>query len=100
MTGTLQERPALATEFYGLVEPGQPRELLDFLIDHPDQRFDSETLQTALQFPRHKDVALAAWSVGESAAALGLARPWTEGQLGYLMTADTATLMSRARAGK
>lgn len=100
MTGTLQERPALATEFYGLVEPGQPRELLDFLIDHPDQRFDSETLQTALQFPRHKDVALAAWSVGESAAALGLARPWTEGQLGYLMTADTATLMARARAGK
>lgn len=100
MTGTLQERPALATEFYGLVEPGQPRELLDFLIDHPDQRFDSETLQTALQFSRHKDVALAAWSVGESAAALGLARPWTEGQLGYLMTADTATLMARARAGK
>lgn len=99
MTGTLQERPALATEFYGLVEPGQPRELLDFLIDHPGERFDSETLQAALRFPQHKDVALAAYSIGESAAALELERPWTEGQLGYQMSTETAVLLARARAG-
>lgn len=99
MTDTLSESLVQATEFYGLVEPGQPREMLDFLIDHPDQRFDSEALQTALQFPRHKDVALAAYSVGESAAALGLQRPWSEGQLGYQMTGETAKLLARARAG-
>ncbi len=100
MTDTLNGSVVRATEFYGLVEPGQPRELLDFLIDHPGERLDSETLQAALQFPRHKDVALAAYSVGESAAALGLARPWTEGQLGYQMSAETAHLLARARVGK
>ena len=90
---------ALATELYGLVAPGQPRELLDYLIDHPDVQIDSEALQTALQFPQHKDVALAAYSIGESAAALGLERPWTEGQRGYVMSADTAALLSQARSG-
>lgn len=100
MTGTLQELPALATEFYGLVEPGQPRQLLDYLIDHPDEQVDSEALQAALQFPRHKDVALAAYSIGESAAALGLERPWIESQLGYRMSAETAALLASARAGR
>ncbi len=97
MNDTLNGSVVRATELYGLVAPGQPRELLDFLIDHPDQRFDSEALQAALQFPRHKDVALAAYSIGESAAALGLERPWTEGQLGYEMSAETAALLARAR---
>jgi hypothetical protein len=91
---------ALATEFYGLVDPGQPRQMLDYLIDHPDTRVDSSALQTALDFPNHKDVALAAYSIGETAAALGLKRPWTEGQLGYQMPAATAALLSQARAGK
>ena len=96
MTETLTSNRA--TELYGLVEPGQPRELLDYLIDHPDVQIDSEGLQTALQFPQHKDVALAAYSIGESAAALGLKRPWTEGQKGYLMNAETASLLAQARA--
>lgn len=98
MPNTLLDKPIAATEFYALVETGQPRTLLDFLIDHPDERFDSETLQTALHFPQHKDVALAAWSIGESAATIGLARPWTEGQLGYLMTAETAAVLAKARS--
>ncbi len=89
----------LATQLYGLVDPGQPRQLLDYLIDHPDTKMNAEALQAALQFPRHKDVALAAYSIGESAAALGLARPWTEGQTGYVMNAETATLLAQARAG-
>lgn len=99
MANTLQDQPTLAIQFYGLVDPGQPRQLLDYLIDHPDQRFNSEALQAALQFPQHKDVALAAYSIGETAAALGLKRPWTEGQLGYQMSAETATLLTQARAG-
>jgi hypothetical protein len=90
---------ALATQLYGLVAAGQPRQLLDYLIDHPDTRMNAEALQAALQFPQHKDVALAAYSIGESAAALGLKRPWTEGQLGYMMNAETAALLSRARSG-
>jgi hypothetical protein len=100
MAETLSENPTLAAQFYGLVDPGQPRQLLDYLIDHPDQRFNAEALQAALQFSQHKDVALAAYSIGETAAALGLKRPWTEGQLGYLMTAETAALLSQARAGR
>jgi hypothetical protein len=94
---SLVDKPKLATELYGLIGPGQPRQLLDYLIDHPDTRIDSEALQAALQFPQHKDVALAAYSIGESAAALGLSRPWTEGQLGYLMPSEIATLLAHAR---
>jgi hypothetical protein len=96
-TESLVEKPKLAPEFYGLVEPGQPRQMLDYLIDHPDAQIDSEALQNALQFPQHKDVALAAYSIGESAAALGLQRPWTEGQLGYRMPSEIATLLAHAR---
>jgi hypothetical protein len=92
------EKPKLATEFYGLVDPGQPRQMLDYLIDHPDTRIDSSALQAALSFPNHKDVALAAYSIGETAAALGLKRPWTEGQLGYQMSVETAALLAQARA--
>ena len=88
----------LATQLYGLVDAGQPRQLLDYLIDHPGVQIDSEALQSALQFPQHKDVALAAYSIGESAAALGLQRPWTEGQRGYLMSPETASLLAQARA--
>jgi hypothetical protein len=90
----------LATQLYGLVDAGQPRQLLDYLIDHPDVRIDSTALQAALQFPQHKDVALAAYSIGQSAAALGLKRPWTEGQTGYEMNAETAALLAQARSGK
>ena len=98
MPDALQEKPMLAPEFYRLVELGRPRQLLDFLIDHPDERFDSEALQQALRFPQHKDVALAAYSIGESAAAVGLKRPWSEGQLGYMMTAETAAMLAHARS--
>jgi hypothetical protein len=93
------DTPILATEFYGLVDPGQPRQLLDYLIDHPETKMNAEALQEALQFPQHKDVALAAYSIGETAAALGLKRPWTEGQTGYVMNAETAALLAQARAG-
>ena len=96
-TDSLVEKPTLATEFYGLVAAGQPRQLLDYLIDHPDKQIDSEALQEALGFPQHKDVALAAYSIGESAASLGLDRPWKEGHLGYLMPSEIASLLKHAR---
>ena len=66
------------------------RAFIDFLIEHPDQQFDSERMQQALSFAEHKQVALAAYEIGELAKSLGLARPWSEGQKGYLMTATTA----------
>lgn len=96
-TESLVEKPILAPELYGLVTAGQPRQLLDYLIDHPDVQIDSEALQTELQFPQHKDVALAAYSIGESAASLGLDRPWKEGQKGYLMSSEIASLLKHAR---
>lgn len=97
MNTITRENPALAAQFYGLITPGQPQQFLDFLIDHPGERFDSEVLQRELQFPQHKDVALAAYSIGESAAALGLDRPWTEGQLGYQMSPEIAESLANAR---
>jgi hypothetical protein len=100
MADTLRDKPTLAAQFYGLVVDGQPRQFLDYLIDHPDVRTDSSVLQEALGFPQHKDVGLAAYSVGETAASLGLERPWTESQLGYVMDAETAALLVQARAGK
>ena len=88
----------IVTGLYRSVEPGNARAFLDFLIDHPDQQFDSDRLQHELSFAEHKQVALAAYAIGELAENLGLSRPWTEGQKGYAMTAATARLFDQARS--
>ncbi len=79
MNKKVLDTPTLATQFYGLVDSGQPRQLLDYLIDHPETKMNAEALQEALQFPQHKDVALAAYSIGETAAALGLKQTFNLG---------------------
>jgi hypothetical protein len=80
-----------------MIEDRNARAFIDFLIDHPDEMIDSDDLQREIGFAEHKHVALAAYSIGETGAALGLKRPWTETQRGYLMTAEQADLLRRAR---
>ena len=89
--------PDLAQTLYRGIEDRNALVFLDFLIDHPDEQFTSEQIQQELSLPEHKQVALAAYAIGELAASLGLARPWTEGQKGYLMSAEQATVLAEAR---
>jgi hypothetical protein len=37
------------------VREGLPRRLLDFLIDHPDERFDGAALMQRLELQRHDE---------------------------------------------
>jgi hypothetical protein len=87
----------LAATFYGSVDDPNARSLLDFMIDHPDQRFDGATLASRLGWARNRDVGRATFELGKRAAALGRKRPWREAQLGYLMEAAQADLLRRAR---
>lgn len=90
-------KPELAQDLYRGIVDGNARAFLDFLIDHPEQQFTSEHMQRNLSFAEHKQVALAAYSIGELAESLGLDRPWTEGQKGYIMSAQNAELLDQAR---
>ncbi|HEU5434380.1 MAG TPA: hypothetical protein VFU81_22090, partial [Thermomicrobiales bacterium] len=71
--------------------------LLDFLIAHPDTRFDGDALIEPLGLDRHVEVTLAAASLAAAFARQGLPRPWNESQLGYLLPARNADLLARAR---
>lgn len=86
-----------ALAFYAAITNVRHRAVLDFLIDHPDERFDEATLAERLGLPEHRDVARATYAMGEIAASMGRKRPWTEGQLGYLMPAVQAALLRQAR---
>jgi len=72
------------------------RAMVDFLREHAGQRFEAREIMTALGFAQHRDVALAAYAVGEVARRHGLTRPWLEAQLGYMMAPETADLLQRA----
>lgn len=87
----------LAAELYRRIESPDARAFLDHLIDHPDQQFDSDAMQVALGFREHRQVAQAAYAVGEIARGLGLARPWKEAQRGYLLPADQSAVLKQAR---
>lgn len=93
-TSTNQET---VSAFYRDVTDTNARALLDFLIDHPGERFDARAIMTALNFAQHRDVALAAYAVGEVAGQHGGKRPWLEAQLGYQMSPDVAALLQQAR---
>ncbi len=88
----------LLRSLYRGMDDRNARAFLDFLIDHPGQQFDSDQLQRELSFKDHKDVAIAAYTIGELAESLGLPRPWTEGQKGYAMTAAHARLFNQANS--
>ncbi|HEU0114474.1 MAG TPA: hypothetical protein VFQ80_07350, partial [Thermomicrobiales bacterium] len=72
------------------------RRLLEFLIAHPDTRFDGAALIEPLGFDRHVEVTLAAASLAAAFAKSGVASPWNESQLGYLLPAASAALLARA----
>jgi hypothetical protein len=87
----------VTTAFYRDVTEPNARALLDFLIDHPGERLEGRAIMTALGFAEHRDVALAAYAVGEVAGRHGVKRPWLEAQLGYTMSPETAALLRQAR---
>ena len=87
----------LATALYRAVEEPGARAVIDFLIDHPDERFEGAAIAAALGLPQHRDVARATYAYGEAARALGRRRPWSEAQLGYLMPAVQAALFRQSR---
>jgi F420-dependent oxidoreductase-like protein len=82
---------------YAAVRDGTPRRLLDFLIDHPDERFDGAALMRHLELQRHDEVARGFAALGADLADQGLARPWNEAQAGYLLPAQHAAVLARAR---
>ena len=70
---------------YAEVQGGLPRQLLDFLIAHPDERFDGAALIRHLGLRRHDEVTRAFAALAADFARHGLARPWNEAQSGYLL---------------
>ena len=82
---------------YAAVRDGTPRRLLDFLIDHPDERFDGAALMRQLELSRHDEVARGFAALAADLAEHGLARPWNEAQAGYLLPAQHAAVLARAR---
>ena len=86
-----------AAALYRSVTDPTAKAILDYLIDHPDERVNGAALVRALGLPEHRVVARAAYSMGQTAAALVPTRPWTEAQQGYLMPAPVAELFRRAR---
>lgn len=98
MTAPSPDDDAGALAFYRAIEEPTARALLDFLIDHPGQRFDGAAIARALGLPRRADIARATYAMGDIAAALGHGRPWEEAQLGYAMPEEQAALFRRARA--
>jgi hypothetical protein len=88
---------ALATELYTKSNSANDRALLDWFIDHPDVLREGYQLAGDLGFAEVRLVARSTYNIGSAAAALGRARPWTEGQMGYLMPAANAELFATAR---
>jgi hypothetical protein len=66
------------------------RRLLSWLAEHPDERFDGQTLQRALDMHQHRDVTLGMAALGKSFRDAGVTQPWSEAQRGYLMAAEAA----------
>ncbi len=97
MDATTADVQHVYATFYREVTDPNARAMLDFLIDHPGERFEAREIMTALGFERHRDVALAAYAVGEVATKHGLTRPWLEAQLGYTMSPEMAERLRRAR---
>lgn len=85
-----------AMRLWARLPDGTERRLLAALIDRPDQRLDGTTLRALLDLERHSDVARGMASIAALAAELGYARPWNEGQRGYLLPADAATVLRTA----
>ena len=82
---------------YAAVRDGTPQRLLDFLIDHPDERFDGAALMRHLELRRHDEVARGFAALAADLAEHGLVRLWNEAQAGYLLGPQQAAVLARAR---
>jgi F420-dependent oxidoreductase-like protein len=82
---------------YAAIPGDTPRRLLDFLVDHPDERFDGAALRERLGLERHDEVARGFAAIAAVLERHGIARPWTEAQAGYLLPASQAAVLARAR---
>jgi len=82
---------------YAAVRDGTPRRLLDFLIDHPDERFEAAALMRHLELRRHDEVARGFAALAANLAEQGLTRPWNEAQAGYLLPTQPAAVLAHAR---
>lgn len=82
---------------YAALDDGTPRRLLDYLIEHPEERLDTAALRERLGLARPDEVARGFAALAATLAGYGLARPWSEGQAGYLLDAETAAALARAR---
>jgi F420-dependent oxidoreductase-like protein len=75
------------------------RAVLDILIGLPDERLNGAMLMERTGAASHADVTRALASLTAALVARGLARPWQESQTGYMLPADKAELLARARLG-
>jgi hypothetical protein len=71
--------------------------VLDFLVDHTDERFKAAAIQQQLNLSAHRQVELAMYYLGRRCAALGKKRPWNEAQVGYLLPSELADLLGEVR---
>jgi hypothetical protein len=104
---TVQEAPLVAdltavddaavARAYAAVAAGVPRHLFEFLIDHPDERFDAAALKERLDLERHDEVARGFAALAADLARYGIARPWNEAQAGFLLPSRQAAVLVRAR---
>ena len=93
---TSADQPTLAAVYRDITDTNA-RAMLDFLVDHPGERFEARQIMEALGFAGHREVGLAAYAVGEVAEKHGQQRPWLEAQLGYTMSPDMAAELRQAR---
>lgn len=69
---------------------------LSWLIAHPDEQFDGAALGSHIGVDTPADATRAVANLGAAFADQGLARPWTEAQRGYALSAGMATLLAAA----
>lgn len=69
---------------------------LRWLMDHPDERIDGDTLRRELGAPDHRSITAALAALGRRFTDAGIDRPWSEAQRGYLLTRARAELLARA----
>jgi hypothetical protein len=82
---------------YKAVPDGTPRQLLDWLIAHPEERFDAAALREQLGLARPDEVARGFAAAANALAGFGLARPWNEAQAGFLLPPEWAEVFAQAR---
>ena len=83
---------ALLAQITAGIGDASARQLLAFLVAHPDERFDEAALATHLGVAHHDEVTRAVILLASALAEHGLARPWNEAQSGYLLPASQAAL--------